>query len=248
MRAIKGRILDSDYLGYVSSGEGTLRYGGGEAMRIGSGACFFLPAGVHHDFDPVENTTWDEYWVLFDANAARAAFGDILPRPGEVVYPGIDLFLQTRWTELRDLLYMDRELHRHRLNFLLHHLLFAIHAAAPQVERPPQDPLMLRAQRLILQAIDLQRPVVAEDVATACGLGYEAFRRRFRRVTGSSPKRFELDMKFRLACDLLVRSPLRVKEIAARLGYDDPYFFSRFFTERAGCSPQDYRRRNMTFF
>jgi YesN/AraC family two-component response regulator len=33
-----------------------------------------------------------------------------------------------------------------------------------------------------------------------------------------------------------------VKEVAAELGYDDPYYFSRIFQKILGCSPLTYRR------
>ena len=31
-------------------------------------------------------------------------------------------------------------------------------------------------------------------------------------------------------------------EVAAKLGYDDPYYFSRLFQKILGCSPLAYRR------
>lgn len=40
---------------------------------------------------------------------------------------------------------------------------------------------------------------------------------------------------------LLGFTPLSVKEIAARLGYADPFHFSRAFKGATGLSPQAYR-------
>ena len=42
----------------------------------------------------------------------------------------------------------------------------------------------------------------------------------------------------------LTFSQLSVKDIALKLGFDDPYYFSRFFLRTAGMYPQDYRKNN----
>jgi AraC-like DNA-binding protein len=36
---------------------------------------------------------------------------------------------------------------------------------------------------------------------------------------------------------------LRINEIAAKIGIDDPYYFSRFFKRRIGVSPHEYRAK-----
>ena len=44
------------------------------------------------------------------------------------------------------------------------------------------------------------------------------------------------------ACYLLDITEDTVAEIAARLGHDDPYYFSRLFKRVMGVSPQRYRQ------
>lgn len=39
---------------------------------------------------------------------------------------------------------------------------------------------------------------------------------------------------------------LRVKEIAAGLGFGDALYFSRLFRAKVGLSPQQYRRKMLT--
>jgi AraC family transcriptional regulator, transcriptional activator of pobA len=43
------------------------------------------------------------------------------------------------------------------------------------------------------------------------------------------------------ACQMLGSEKLSVKEIAARLGYQDPFHFSRRFKAFQGVSPTEYR-------
>ena len=43
------------------------------------------------------------------------------------------------------------------------------------------------------------------------------------------------------ACQLLDLTALSIKEIAAKVGYQDPYYFSRLFKKVTSCSPKTYR-------
>jgi AraC-like DNA-binding protein len=43
------------------------------------------------------------------------------------------------------------------------------------------------------------------------------------------------------ACQLLDSTSARVKEIAAALGYDDPFYFSRVFKSLLAVAPLHYR-------
>ena len=43
------------------------------------------------------------------------------------------------------------------------------------------------------------------------------------------------------ACELLKAGSLHVKEVAAALGYDDPFYFSRVFKSVNRIAPSEYR-------
>lgn len=60
-------------------------------------------------------------------------------------------------------------------------------------------------------------------------------------VAGTSPAALLHDRVVIEAKRLLVYSGVSVAEIAHRLGFEDPAYFSRFFSQRAGCSPRAYR-------
>jgi len=48
-------------------------------------------------------------------------------------------------------------------------------------------------------------------------------------------------MKIYYACQLLTQRELIIKEIADKIGYDDPYYFSRIFKKVTGKSPAQYK-------
>jgi AraC-like DNA-binding protein len=67
----------------------------------------------------------------------------------------------------------------------------------------------------------------------------------FKRRTGCAPIDFFIRLRMQHACQLLDETSLNVKEIAAVLGYDDPFYFSRTFKAVNEVSPSDYRMMSL---
>lgn len=58
----------------------------------------------------------------------------------------------------------------------------------------------------------------------------------------SSPVDHHIRLRMQAACHLLDTTVLSVKEMVSKLGYDDPYYFSRIFQKILDCSPLAFRR------
>lgn len=70
---------------------------------------------------------------------------------------------------------------------------------------------------------------------------------KFKKVTGKSFKRFQIDLKLNKAEEILRKHPeITVKEVAFRLGYTNPFYFSRLYKKHRKKSPSDYRRQFRT--
>lgn len=80
-----------------------------------------------------------------------------------------------------------------------------------------------------------------ESIAAEFGIGYHAFRRRFKNETGVSPGAFRIAARIELARALLRNPEHRIAETAEILGYPDPFVFSKQFHAMAGLSPRRYR-------
>ena len=65
----------------------------------------------------------------------------------------------------------------------------------------------------------------------------------FHDHAGTSPSRYLTDYRMQQAKKLLLDSQLSIKEIAARVGYPDPFHFSKSFKNAVGMSPAQYRER-----
>ena len=73
--------------------------------------------------------------------------------------------------------------------------------------------------------------------------GYHPFylNRLFRRYVHQTIHLYQMHYRIRDACVLLVTTQLSMKEIADRLGFSSPSYFSETFRKLRGVSPMDYR-------
>jgi AraC-like DNA-binding protein len=91
----------------------------------------------------------------------------------------------------------------------------------------------------------LEQATTLKEIATTAGIEPASVCRLFRRFHGTSPYQYLLRRKMILAAELLVESGELVKETAQRVGFADPYHFSRCFKAVHGASPshlREYRR------
>ncbi len=80
--------------------------------------------------------------------------------------------------------------------------------------------------------------------ARQVGLDLPVFCRAFKQVTGMTCSDHIAMERIRLAKRLLTRQDLLVKEVAYRVGFENPNYFSRRFKEMEGRTPTSYRRLN----
>jgi AraC-like DNA-binding protein len=81
------------------------------------------------------------------------------------------------------------------------------------------------------------------DVAPVAGVGAGQLRRLFRKDLGMTPMHFLRGVRLTQGRFLLEQTALRVKEVSANVGFEDPLYFSRIFRGAYGMSPAEYRSK-----
>jgi transcriptional regulator GlxA family with amidase domain len=76
-----------------------------------------------------------------------------------------------------------------------------------------------------------------EAIARASGASTSTLRRMFLTHLKMTPVEYLQDLRLGRARDLLAKTTLGVKEVAARVGYADALYFSKAFSRRHGCPP-----------
>lgn len=110
---------------------------------------------------------------------------------------------------------------------------------APHASEPARE-AFLRCKALI--DAQAERLATLEEIAAAANVEASSVCRWFRRYQGTSPYQYLLRRKMNLAAEHLVENGGLVKEAAQRVGFADPYHFSRAFKSVHGVAPSDLLR------
>lgn len=57
---------------------------------------------------------------------------------------------------------------------------------------------------------------------------------------------YYIQLKIRKACEYIELTSLKLSEIALKVGFEEPAYFSRIFTKIMGITPSAYRRQEKT--
>ncbi|MHB9131540.1 MAG: helix-turn-helix domain-containing protein [Armatimonadota bacterium] len=79
------------------------------------------------------------------------------------------------------------------------------------------------------------------DLADHSAMSVSMMRHEFKRFFGLPPIEYLIQVRLRRACELLQNYALRVGDVAAQVGYDDPNTFAIIFRRHIGASPRTYR-------
>ncbi|MNB79384.1 Arabinose operon regulatory protein [compost metagenome] len=90
-------------------------------------------------------------------------------------------------------------------------------------------------------ATRLSEPLTLEELAETVSLGKEQLRALFKAALGMPPMKYVQRVRMQRAQELLLLTPLPVKEIAAMVGFENQHHFSRAFQHHNRVSPQQYR-------
>jgi AraC-like DNA-binding protein len=224
---------------------GTFRYRSSAANRLHTLRPGWLLVGVpevafecSHDHDGGDDcaslAVSEE--VLWDvARAAGVSIDTLVPRaPALPPHPRIAALLER--ARVRDVGDLDEA------GYLVAESLVA-HASGTS----PADPALPGAHvRRVHDAIDridatCDAPLSLADLAAQAGFSPFHFLRLFRRVTGTTPHRYLVGARLRLAARLLLDTSLPVTEIAYSVGFQDLSNFVRTFHRVIGAPPRTFR-------
>lgn len=107
----------------------------------------------------------------------------------------------------------------------------------------PEDKKMLsRIEEVIDKNIE-NMAFDMNELATEIGLSRSSLYPKFRKLTGLTPNDYVNERRIKRAAEMLISSPnLQISEIADRLGFNSPRYFSRSFKSLFNVSPAEYRK------
>ncbi|MFC4119617.1 helix-turn-helix transcriptional regulator [Nonomuraea zeae] len=218
----------------VTEGGGWFAHGGGPRAEVVAPAVLWLLPGVEHHYAP-HDAGWSEWFVDFTGPAAVAyqelGFVDAADpvTPLTTAEPAVHAIGRIAQACRRGSPYLEVE-----TSATVHEVLVALRRSRAD-EDPHGDPVLAGLAR------DACLPLSVAEHAARLGMPLEALRQAVRRLAGCSPKDYVLAIRLNRAKDLLATTDLPVAAVARRVGYEDPAYFTRLFTRRAGLPPSEFR-------
>lgn len=100
-----------------------------------------------------------------------------------------------------------------------------------------------KARMRIRESVETK--ITVQEIAAELGTSYSNFRKLFKEYTGFSPALYQQDIKLQRAKELLSTTDLSIKEIAYRLNFESPDYFSSKFKMKIGCKPSEFRLKTI---
>ncbi|MFW5884528.1 MAG: helix-turn-helix domain-containing protein [bacterium] len=241
----RGRTLDEYQLHFITRGEGTMEWGAPrQSVHIDSGDAFLLFPGVWHRYRPEPGTGWDEYWVGFAGEHAARIMRPPFFAEDEPHIPvaHTDAMLD-EFTEVVSRMHSTTPALQQMLGSMTMVLLarLQMERVITDVGGSPAAEQIHQAKRRIAELAtgEFSGHALAEEM----GVDYEWLRRAFKRHTGFSLNQYHVELRVQRAIELLETTALPIGELALRVGYADPFHFSRVFKKVTGQSPAHWRKR-----
>jgi AraC-like DNA-binding protein len=211
-------------------------------LEIEAGDFFVIPAKKAHVYMADQQNPWSIYWLHFTGTISVHIVKNFEKNIG------VKGFLKNveKTVSLFNEMYAQLE-RGYSSDNLINANMCLWHFLATFMYNEKYDPSgKLNPKDEINKAIDFMRKNISntlsvDDIAGAANLSASHFTYLFKTKTGFSPIEYFNHLKIQQACQFLLFTNLRIKEIAAELGIDDPYYFSRMFTKVMGMSPNSYR-------
>ena len=240
----KGRTLNEYQLLYQPEGEGLFRSAHVKETPIKAGDMFLLFPGEWHTYHPLCSTGWKSYWIGFRGKNVddRVKAGFLAPTKPvyHVGYNGdiIKLYEEAYRTALEEAVYAQQT-----MAGIVNHLIGMMYSQERNMQLSRNQEhvdLINKARQRIREG--LESNLTIQQLSDSMGISYSNFRKLFKEYTGISPALYQQDLRLQRAKEMLTTTDLSIKEIAYRLNFESPDYFSAKFKIKTGSKPSDFRQ------
>lgn len=227
---------------YTFSGEGVFRDRHGTHT---CGSCIAFLAASHdpeiaYGYPADKTAPWKFVFLDFGGQAACAMAQDLIRRHGAIYeippkHPVIERLLAFRVHDQIGCAISSLEGSKLVVDLL--HALLVSKEEMPELKTENQ--LVRNVHEFVQTHID--QPISVMDIAVRFGVSREHLTRIFAQHGASTPYQYILNSKMSIACSLLHADVLSVKEVSAKLGFENVAHFTRAFKRIMRCTPSEYR-------
>lgn len=242
----KGRTLDEYQLLYQPEGEGVFRSAHLPETKIKAGDIFLLFPGEWHTYHPSGTKGWKSYWIGFKGKNIddRVKAGFLSPEK-PIYHVGFSNEILALYEEAYKTAQEEATYSQQTLAGIVNHLIGTMYSLERNIvlNKNTQHVDLINKGRLRIRET-LEEAVSIQDISQELGISYSSFRKLFKEYTGMAPAMYQQSLRLQRAKELLSTTDESIKEIAYRLNFESPDYFSTKFKNQTGMKPSDFR--NMT--
>ncbi|MDE6523147.1 MAG: AraC family transcriptional regulator [Muribaculaceae bacterium] len=239
----RGRVLREYQLVYITEGSGVFESRSLGKINVSPGMIFLLFPDEWHTYQPDVTTGWTQYWIGFKGtNMDKRVLNGFFERATPMFEIGLNDELVGLFRRAIDVAQHKNAHHQQTLAGIVNYMLGLVYSLGKNDSWNHDDHIVDQInQARILMHENIESNMTVQDISAAVGVGYSSFRKNFKKYTGLSPMAYFQDLKIQRAKDLLRMTNLTIKEIAYRLNFDSPDYFSTKFRKKTGKRPSDFR-------
>ena len=239
-----GRVLEEYHFVLITEGQGVFENRKTGLKRINSGDGFLLFPGEWHRYKPDKETGWTENWVGFTGQIPDIVLSDSsFPGCQNIIPNCASMLVQNLFATLFHLVSEEPFGFQRTASGVCLQLIAEIYT----IQNASESSKL--ASSLITKAKHLMHKKIEENIdfqlfAKNNQISYSKFRSDFKNQTGFAPQNYFLLMKIEKAKELLKTTSLQTKQIAFCLGFKSDHYFCRFFKQKTGFSPTQFRSKH----
>lgn len=207
---------------------------------------FIIPAREAHAYGSVRNDPWRIYWLHFQGTLAYQ-FSSIMGRVINIQEADSNRYADR--IQLFEEIYRNLEKGYTPQNleyttYCLLHFLASLKYIDQyrEIKKMPDNNVIQKSINYMKN--NLEHPIELSDIARYAGYSESRLNSLFKAKFSIPPMAYYTHLKILRSCSYLQFSNLKIKEIAFRLGFCDPFHFSKTFQREMHTSPREYRKKN----
>lgn len=240
-----GRELNEYQLLYITEGRGVFRSTHFKEAPLREGDMFLLFPDERHSYHPLPNVGWKSHWIGFKGkNIDDRVLAGFLSVEKPIYHVGFSSEIVQLYKTAYETAVNEEPFSQQMMAGIVNHMVGIMYALERNMElnkNNSQKDMINRARLRIREA--LESNLTIQEIADELSMSYSNFRKLFKEYTGLSPAVYQQDLKLQRAKELLSTTDLSVKEIAYRLNFDSPDYFSAKFKIKTGRKPSEMRRK-----
>lgn len=225
---------------YCIEGNGYIHIGR-KKHELKPNSYFIIPKGVPHHYGTTNSDPWSIYWIHFSGEHSNILYSrytrDSEPEVQVIPYDEhrVKLFdliftMLERNYSIRNMELINIKLLEYLSSFIYHEEMYPSFYTSDHIN-----------SSIEFMKKNLHSSYNIQELAEKLNYSVSHYSALFKKKTGFSPIHYYIQLKIQKSCQYLYFTDMNIKEICSKIGFEDPYYFSRMFKKIMGSSPAKYR-------